>query len=354
MRISLNPLRILMLALALAGASSAGASDTNKGFAHPDFQRGIGYAHSWRGGGGYGSGPSAKTLKQLRKLGVEWIAITPFAYQRTLTDTKIQSIYSRRGHETDAAMARDVKAARELGMRVLLKPHLWINRGDWPGDIRFESGKQWREWFSNYSEVAIHYATFAQENGIEMYSMGNELKGVTGREASDWRALVARIRKVYAGQLTYAANWDEYRAIEWWDALDAVGINAYFPLSTKPNPRYSDLLQGAGEVRRRLRAFQKRVGKPIIFTEIGFPSITGAAAEPWTQDRTRPRDLEIQTACYRAVLETFSGEPWMKGMYWWKWFSGASAWPKAKDRDPFSPRNKPAEAVLKAWYSGGR
>ena len=45
------------------------------------------YAHAMRPGGGYGSEASAESLHRLKDLGVTWVSITPFAFQRHAQDT---------------------------------------------------------------------------------------------------------------------------------------------------------------------------------------------------------------------------------------------------------------------------
>ena len=61
------------------------------------------------------------------------------------------------------------------------------------------------------------------------------------REA-DWRDLITRIRKRYSGPIVYASNWwGEYDRIAFWDAVDYMGINAFFPLSDRADPSLAEL-----------------------------------------------------------------------------------------------------------------
>lgn len=311
----------------------------------------MGYAHSWQGGGGYGTDASAQTIDELYDLNVRWIALTPFGYQQALHDTKVGTIFDRSGHETDASMARDVSKAHEMGIQVMLKPHLWIRGGDWPGYIEFEKEEDWSAWMDSYSEMILHYAEFAERNEVASLSMGCELKGLSSGRADDWRALVEKIRAVYSGQLLYSANWDEYAAIPWWDALDAVGINAYFPLSTQPDPKPEDLAAGAERVHATLAKFHGSVKKPIIFTEIGFRPAAGAAAKPWEHGPPDPGQLDLQRRCYEAIHQTFAEAEWLEGVYWWKWFSGAAAGPGRHLYDGFTPRGRPAQDVMVRWFA---
>lgn len=316
------------------------------------FQRGVAYAHSWRGGG-YGTASSARTLWELRRMNVGWVSLTPFGYMGSPDSTRVRTIHNRPGHETDRAMARDIAEARRLGIRVMLKPHIWIDHGSWPGDITFEDPVRFAAWFESYSRMILHYAEFAEASGVEAFSLGCEFKQLTHRREPQWRSLIASIRERYSGRLLYSANWDEYERIPWWDAVDAVGVNAYFPLAESQDPPLSELMAGAAAVRTRLEAFHRRVAKPIIFTEIGYGSVDGAAARPWEARRGAAMNMEIQRRCYEAVARTFSDARWLEGVYWWKWFSAASERPDGHDHDPFSPRNKPAERIIERWYASG-
>ena len=319
------------------------------------FHKGICYAHSWRGGGGYGTEISAATLLELRNRHVEWISLTPFIYQQSISDSSLQTIQNRRGHETNASMERDIKAAHELGIKVMLKPHVWVRGGSWPGEITFDREEDWAAWFSSYGEAIIHYADFAGKAGVDVLCIGNELKGTSRAQPKHWRDLIGRIRKVYSGQLIYAANWDEYESIAWWDALDLIGINAYFPLAMGENPTQEELNAGAAVYRDLFAQLARRTNRPIIFTEAGFRSKSGAAAKPWDyRQRDDSDDMDLQGRCYRAIFETFWNEPWFAGIYWWKWFSTGSTREGLYDGDPYSPRNKPAEKVMIEWYAKPR
>ena len=167
------------------------------------------------------------------------------------------------------------------------------------------------------------------------------------------------MRRVYHGPITYAANWGhEFESLRFWDALDYASVNNYYPLRPAPRtgsatagapPRVEDLLPGAQRLAERLDAVSRKWHKPILFTEVGYPSVRGGASEPWLEDASRGINLEEQAAAYEATFRAFSGRPWFRGMFWWKWpSSGRGGGP----RDPsYTPIDKPAEEVLRAWFT---
>src|SRR5262249_26855810 len=146
---------------------------------------------------------------------------------------------------------------------------LWVRHGDWPGKIRMKNEADWARWFSAYEAFILHHARLAEANGFEALAIGTELGGTTGR-AADWRRLIGRVRAVYHGRLTYCANWtEEPESIRFWDALDFIGIQAYYPLATTDRPAQDEILAAWRPIRARLEALARLKGRPIVFTEAG-------------------------------------------------------------------------------------
>ena len=59
----------------------------------------------------------------------------------------------------------------------------------------------------------------AEEEKVDIFCIGTELEKFIEHRPAYWRELIAEVRKVYKGKLTYAANWDEYKRVPFWDAL---------------------------------------------------------------------------------------------------------------------------------------
>ena len=97
------------------------------------------------------------------------------------------------------------------------------------------SEQDWQLWFENYERFILHYARIAEREQVEIFCICVELARTMKEREQDWCRLIDRILQSYNGPLTYAANWlGEYDDIQIWDALDYVGINAFFPLSEPP------------------------------------------------------------------------------------------------------------------------
>lgn len=301
--------------------------------------QGISLSHEVGGDWGYGSDSAQRELEKIRQIGANSVAIVPYAFTRAPEETSIRF----RTDETDARVIRTIEQARHAGLRVLLKPHLW-GRG-FTGDVTFTSDEDFQTWWTSYRRWLLHFARMAELYNVELLALGNELGGLTVRE-QPWRDLIRDVRRIYGGDLTYASHWSgEFERVGFWDQLDYIGVNAYFPLAGAEETPSADSPRVA-QIRSRLAAVAGRFGKPVLFTEVGFPSMQSGAAEPWT-DRSGAIDLSMQSDCYEVIFEVFAAEPWFAGSYWWKWPSHGRGGPYDLSH---RPNGKPAMEVLRRWF----
>lgn len=292
---------------------------------------------------------------------VNWIVQTPFGWQREFNSPAIRMATDGRvmWGERDAGLEITTRLAKQLGIKTLLKPHIWMrpsSTGKWRSDIEMGSEEDWQSWFEDYRKFILHYAKFAQKNGIEALCIGTELHQTAVKREKEWREIISEIRQVYDGKLTYAANWyREFEEIKFWNELDFIGIQAYFPLAKKENPTLEELKSGWLSHMEAIEEVSKKYNIPVVFTEIGYRSDANAAIRPWEWPARRSRemasgqDLQTQANCYEAFFQVFWGKEWVAGAYFWKWF------PKRRNSDHhdkrFTPQGKPAEQVMAKWYS---
>lgn len=318
--------------------------------AHP-FQRGVCYASTWRnrGADGYGTPTSQQTLRRLARLGVGWISLTPFGFMESPTASEVRMVTART-IESDERLGREVAQAHAIGLKVALKPHVWIRAGEWPGAIAWAGDEAWRRWFASYRAFVLHYATLAAADHFDLFVVGTELKSATARDPSAWRALVADVRAVFHGPVTYAANWDEAARVDFWDALDFVGVDEYAPIAKKSGANAAELCANWNLLAKDLEALARRTGKRVLLTELGYRATRDAALAPATwpeQDVGAQFDPAHQADCFRAALQALWGKPWLAGIYVWKWYSDSRDEEGPTD---FSIADKPAEAVMSEFY----
>jgi hypothetical protein len=340
----MGPRPILLLALLLLAGSRPEAGAARRKAPALPFQKGITLAHEgFRSNEGYGSAAAFAQLARIKALGANSVTLVPYGFTRAPAEPAVSWTGS---DETDDRVARTIREARRLGLATVLKPQLW-SHGTWTGDIAFADEAAFRQWMASYRLFILHHARLAELEHADLLVIGTELGGLTGREAA-WRALIRDVRGVWSGPLTYAANWgEEIERIAFWDDLDYIGVNFYYPLVSKAgeSPR-------AGSPRLRelgatLENLSKRHRRPVLFTEVGYAASASAALEPW-KEFNAGLDPQMQARCYEAVFRSFYRRPWLAGLSWWKWPSTGRG--SAEDAS-FSPLGKPALAVLERWYS---
>jgi len=238
---------------------------------------------------------------------------------------------------------------------VLWKPQIWVSGGAWPGDVEMRSDADWQAWFRAYRRFLVHQAVLARWSGAEILSVGVELGRTVQREA-DWRRLIAAVRRVYDGPLTYSANWyGDFDRVPFWDAMDYLGVDAYEPLSADPAATPEELAAGAERVVGHLAAAARDEGKPLLLTELGYAAHQAAWVAPHEEGGTLS-DAD-QAAAYRAFLRALGHPPWLRGVFVWKAFSSAAeeGWDGRGDgggeRADFRFLGRPAETVIRDYYA---
>lgn len=289
----------------------------------------------------WGSDAMVETMRELAAMGVNWVAIHPYA--RIGNDGTV----SWRDVDVSAPpdwLARPIAEGHALGVKILVKPHLayWGSRFSWRGDITFADRAAWDRFFTTYAAWIEQLA--AASAGADAFVVGTELDATIQHEA-EWREIVRRVRDVYDGPLTFASNWTDFRRVPFWDAVDAIGVQAYFPLHSGRSPTDADLDAGWAKVMEDVTALSAEVGRPVVFTELGYNRSLSAARQPWeySTDGT-PEAAALQARCLDAALRAIDAEPDVVGAFLWKWFPGTA---RPRDFDASAPAMR--EVIERRW-----
>lgn len=251
-----------------------------------------------------------------------------------------------RGERTpsDMTVRAAVRSARALGLDVAIMPILQIQSrgtGEWRGVLAPEDVDAW---FASYGAFIGHYASLAAEEQVTALSVGSEL-GSMERYASRWRELIDETRATFEGEVFYSANWDNYFNTPFWDAVDFVGLTGYHELAGEAGADVETLVAGWEGFVTALRVFAEGTGHEVVLTEVGYVSQADAAVHPWDYTVDGPVELAAQLDCYTAMYRAWYDQDWLAGVFLWNWFGdGGSA------DNGYTPRQKPAEQVVRHWY----
>lgn len=340
----------------LAGAAAPVAAQAYGALGLPAF-RGITVGpieNSQQAGRGYGTAYSAATLDHLARMGTTWISVTPFGRIWSLTSTDVYMDFEAPYEENRAAVREVVAQAHARGIRVLLVPHLWVwNEVGWRGEIDPGSPEGWADYQRSYREFVLSWARDAADAGVDAMSIGVECTSWSGRFPETWRTLIAEVRAVFPGPLTYSANWDEAENVIFWDQLDLIGVQAFYPLASHPGATFEAYLEGARTAREPLALLAEAYEMPVLFVEIGYTTRRDAAVEPWLWPDGMSDvaySEEEQARATEALVRTFAGEAWFAGFLVWRYYahlddvSQEAIW-------GFSPHGKAAEPMLEGIFA---
>ncbi len=206
-------------------------------------------------------------------------------------------------------------------------------------------------------EAAAHAAWAHQTSFLDHDDHVARINARRERLETFWLDLIAEVRDLFSGELTYAANFDQFELVSFWGPLDYISINAYFPLRKHYQPgvppaelypvfesRWQAILRSVGQ----LAAENGWGEKPILFTELGYVYRSNSTIEPWAASgfsvlasaegeklviwEDEPIDLEERATAVRALYDANRavGEP-LQGILYWK----LSTQPYHFDDEPF-------------------
>ena len=287
---------------------------------------------------------------------IEWITMVSWGFQDDIDSPLVthhsgDTIYMLRH---DSSWVHRIKLAREAGFKVFFKPHLWLDtpsEGKWRSDIFPSNDEDWEIWQATYRDFILRYAKVAERAQADMFCIGTEFSRLSLEKPDFWRKLIQDIRKAYSGKIIYAANWyNEFENITFWDDLDFIGIQAYFPLVENVNPSVEQISNGWNKYIPAMEAIYKKYDRKIVFTEMGYRSTFSSAIKPWEWEENASSldhsfSAETQANCYEAFFNTVWPKDWFAGVHIWQLRSDFIE-NKERDKLDFTPQGKPAEDVI--------
>ncbi len=312
---------------------------------------------------------NAEMIRPLKETGANWIAFVPEA---TLDRSTLYLLPDSINHwwgETIEASCEGIILAKKEGLKVMLKPHIRLEdmkdhlnlkysstgkreedktRGaSWRGNFSAKNKEDWMIWEGAYEKYILALATLADSLDVDLFCVGSELKKSAIKRPFYWRQLIEKVRAIYSGPLTYSANWDEYTRITFWDDLDYIGIDAYFPISLDATPKVRRTTRNWRRVMRKLKRFSNLKQRQILITEIGYRNVSFAGLRPWIHDKGKSKlNNKAQVNLYEAYFRAIKNKSWIAGSFFWQWF----AIPKEIGNTKFSPQGKPAIKVLEKYF----
>ena len=282
-----------------------------------------------------------ENLKKAKdRLGIDFVILIPNGLQENAHAEEIS--YITKATMQDEELRDVIQYAKGLGLRVALKPTVNCMDGTWRAYINFFDEEihcepKWSNWFQSYTRFQLHYARIAEETGCEMFIAGCEMIMAERRE-EQWRKLFADVREVYHGILSYNADKYQEHTIKWWDAVDVISSNGYYPIHD-----WEKELD-------RIEKVVKRYGKPFFFAEVGCMSTKGASLVPNNCYLRGAANQEEQAAWYRSMFAAAGRRDWVSGYAIWEWTGKLYPLQNAKNQGGYDVYGKTAEEIIRLEY----
>lgn len=316
-----------------------------------NWQKGVNMYPNWNTE--FGGDAFKQSLQNLVSTHANYVALVIPLYQQNLYSTDVQTGGNT---PTDSSLISAITYAHSLGLRVMLKPHLDSYTGEWRANI---NPNDRNAWFGSYTNILKHYAQIAAQYSVEDFCVGTELINMSsasanGSNTQNWKNLISTIRGVYSGKLTYSANWggpgwtDEKNNIQFWDSLDYIGISAYFNLGGDGS--VASLESQWNSINNSdISPLSQRWGKPVVFTEVGYRSVSGSYTQPWNYSLGGSEDQQGQANDYQALFDYWSKQNFMQGVELWNWSGDPNAGGGGTD---YTPQHKLAQNTMAIWFNG--
>jgi len=285
-----------------------------------------------------------KELRQIAEMGADSVLVIVSGYQEGVKSQEIA--FNRSGVPSRERVVDVIRRAHSYDLEVLLLPIVLIRRPQTSKDWRGAINPPDRDvWFANYTGFITYYAEIARDAKADALAAGSEYVTMEYWR-DDWVRIIEQVREIYPGMVFYSANWDHYEEVTFWDRLDAVALTSYHTVSKKSPPSRKEMDKTWRGLKEKLLAWQTSVGKPLIFTEVGYPSQKGAARQPWNYYGSKTVDLDVQRTCLEAFLDAWDGVEGVSGIFIFEW------WGDGGPNDTgYTPWGKPAEALLRKWFT---
>lgn len=294
-----------------------------------------------------------QAVDKARNAGLNEVSLHIQLFQSSLTSNEL---YLSPQTPTDSELTDAISYINSQGLKTSIKFFV---------DVDYAKGSYWRAyidptdkllWFKNYTTIVKKYAQIAEQNSVTSLSLGTELLYLVidskAYNTIGWTKLISDTKTVYTGKLTYGFNHsgeNDNNEIKFLDQLDFIGISGYYPIGSNPNATSLEIEKVWDEIiKTKLDPIYNKYKKPIVFTELGYRSITTASSTPWDSNTSGVLSTELQANLYEGLIRSLSKVSYFEGWHIWDW--GTTPTAGGISDKSFTPQNKPAEKVLAKYY----
>jgi hypothetical protein len=256
---------------------------------------------------------------------------------------------------TDDQLVAIFERAREKGLHTTLLPIVLLEHPgekDWRGVIRPDD---WDQWWLAYDRFIDRFINVANRAEVDLLIIGSELNS-TEEMTERWTKIAKRVREEFKGQIGYSANWDRFDKITLWPLVDVMCVSSYFELEPDDtDASVAKLVRAWNTERTKLIKAAEKWKKPLVLSEVGYPSVPWASAHPWNYvvKAGAEADHLAQARAWRAFFRAWTSvfrdfESPAHGFFAYHWtpYYKGDAWDCS-----YGILNKPAYEIVKQGFA---
>jgi hypothetical protein len=256
-----------------------------------------------------------KSVDRIAEEGANALIVLSPMFMETTTSSEIRFLPDRCA--TDEQLIAILTRAKQRSMRTILLPIVLLDHPtgkEWRGIIKPDD---WDRWWLSYDKFLDRFIRISNKANVDVLCVGSELNSAEP-QLDHWRRVIAQTRKRFNGLLSYSSNWDRFYLVEFWKELDVMCVSSYFELiedeeedparKGAPPPSVEQLAKTWHTERDKMLAFAKKIEKPMLISEVGYPSLSWAAEHPWNYvaPAGTKADHEAQARCWAAFFAAWT------------------------------------------------
>lgn len=312
------------------------------------------------------------------KVQANTIVFTPTWSATRLVQPQLEPVFP--GDILAGPLTDELKKAGESGLQVILKPGLFFGESSetwWEAAPKTDTW--WNIWFEHYSRFLVHFATVAEESGVEVLVVNDSISfplqpyidqaGLQENGEPDygeWNELIQKVREIYHGKIAWEIALEDDEIIKKSPAVDVdmILVKWELPLANEPDTPAQTMSIHAGDILDidLYPMYVTNPGIPLVVT-FSFPSVRGGSgdcislhnlciekellAPPAPDFPDIALDLAEQSEAYNAMLSAVNQRTWISGVI----VNGSYPIVILEDKST-SFNGKPAEKVLWYWFNG--
>ncbi len=134
---------------------------------------------------------SEQHINPVLKSQSNFVALMPYGFIKDLSAPEIKHNTDRQWFgETKNGLLQYAKIFQKEKIRIMVKPHIWVWKGEFTGNIKMSSEENWKILEKSYRQYILSYAKAAEDLNAALFCIGTELEQFVINRPKYWQKLI--------------------------------------------------------------------------------------------------------------------------------------------------------------------